>query len=134
MGFKLGRSITLKFEGALEGAEIKLRPSSVNLYLELQKSPMTFEELAELLSANVIEWNLDGLDDQPLQIETKAILANMEKVVLEKIHSEWLQAAGGVTAPLDSPSKDGEEPSKDEESSMNSLMTIPQSPLYPQEN
>jgi hypothetical protein len=136
MGFQLGRGIVLVFEGALEGAEVRLRPTPIAVTLQLQ-GDVSFKEATDLLVEYVTSWNFEGIDGQPLKLAHDDIMANMEVAVLEKVMHEWYKAARGVTTPLESPSKDGEKQSTVEEASTrlnDSLEMIPQTPLYPQAN
>lgn len=109
MGFRLDRTYVLQFEGAMEGAYVKLRATPVGVALELrggESSSLSIQRAAELLAEYVQEWNLDGLDDEPLPVTAEAILAGLEEVVIAKIIVEWYKAAVGVTAPLDPPTED----------------------------
>lgn len=134
MGFKLGRSYDLRFTGAMTGAEVSIRSTPVEVMLRLA-GDITFAESAELLAEYVTDWNLDGLDDQPLKVTTADIMANMEAAVLEKVVREWYKAARGVTAPLDPPSGDGEMPTTPSQgpttSADSSMAEIPQAVMYP---
>jgi len=106
MGFRLDRTYVLRFEGAMEGAYVKLRATPVGVALELrggEGASLSIQRGAELLAEYVIEWNLDGADDQPLPITVDAILGNLEEVLIAKLIVEWYRAAVGVTAPLDPP-------------------------------
>src|ERR1700742_643612 len=108
MGFRLDRSYVLEFEGAMEGAYVKIRATPVRTTLEMrQGGELPIDRAAELLAEYVIEWNLDGADGQPLPVTKEAILAGLEQVVLSKIVIEWYKAAVGLSAPLDPPGADG---------------------------
>lgn len=133
MGFKLGRAIELRFDGAMEGAEVNLRPTSVDVTLELIQD-MALTRAAELLAEYVTGWNFDGVDGQPLPITAEAVLGNMELVVLRKVMAEWTKAATGVSAPLDPPSGDGGQPETGGSTTSvdSSMAEIPQMALYPQ--
>jgi hypothetical protein len=110
MGFRLDRTYVLEFEGAMEGAYVKLGATPVGVTLELrggESGSTSIERAAELLAEYVQEWNLDGRNGEPLPITTEAILNNLERVVVLKILVEWYKAAVGITAPLDPPGADG---------------------------
>ena len=111
MGFRLDRSYRLKFEGtALEGAEVHLRNTSVATLLIVSERN-NYEhsaELAEMLAAHVISWNLEDAAGEPVKLTADAILAAMESAVFDHIMTEWYRAARGITAPLEQPSSDGE--------------------------
>lgn len=106
MGFRIDRTYVLEFEGAMAGAYVKIKSTPVGIALELRNS-LSIDRAVELLVEYVAEWNLDGLDDEPLPITAEAIKANLEEVVVAKILVEWYKAAAGVTAPLDPPGADG---------------------------
>ena len=108
MGFRLDRSYVLEFEGAMEGAYVKIKSTPVGVALEMrQAGDLPIDRAAELLAEYVSDWNLDGPDGKPLPITKEAILADLEQVVLGKIFVEWYKAAVGLTAPLDPPGADG---------------------------
>jgi hypothetical protein len=110
MGFRLDRTYVLEFEGAMEGAYVKLKSTPVGVALEMrggQTDAVGLNRAAELLAEYVQEWNLNGSDGKALPITAEAILADLELVVIGKIMVEWYKAAVGVTAPLDPPGADG---------------------------
>lgn len=108
MGFRLNRTYKLRWPaGDMEGAEITIRATSTNTSMQL-RTVRDVPEMARLLAEHVIEWNLDGPDDQPLPIEASAILDGLEEVVLAEILRHWYRAAVGITAPLDDGSTSGE--------------------------
>src|SRR4051812_12567991 len=104
MGFRLNRTYSLEFEGAMEGAVVKLRSTTAGKVIEMRAADAA--GLAALLADHVLEWNLEDTDGQPLPVTAEAILGGMEEVVLAAIIREWYKAATGVTAPLDGPSTD----------------------------
>ena len=106
MGFRIDRTYVLEFEGAMAGAYVKIRSTPVGVALEL-RSGIAAGRAIELLADYVVEWNLDGPDDQPLPIDPEAIKGGLEESVVAKIIVEWYKAAAGVTAPLDPPGADG---------------------------
>lgn len=106
MGFRLDRKYILEFDGAMAGAEVVIKATSVGTVLKLRDvNEITGQqELAELLATHIEEWNFEDADGQPLPITVEAIMDNIESVVLVRIAREWYKAATGVTAPLDGPS------------------------------
>lgn len=109
MGFRLDRTYVLQFEGAMEGAYVKLRSTPVGVALELRggaSDSLSVQRGAELLAQYVLEWNLDASDGGTLPVTAEAIIGQLEEVVLVKILVEWYKAAAGVTAPLDPPIED----------------------------
>lgn len=105
-GFRLGRTYVLQFEGALEGAEVRIRATPVSVIMRMMGS-LPFPEIADLMVEYVESWNLESPDGDPIKLEQEAILAGLERAVLQKILGEWYKAAAGITAPLDGPSISG---------------------------
>lgn len=109
MGFRLDRSYKLTFEeSALEGAEVRLRSTPVGVMLKFMED-VSFEDAAKLLAEYLIDWNLENAEGQPIETTPEAMMASLEKVVLDRIIREWMRAARGVTAPLEPPSNSGEQ-------------------------
>lgn len=106
MGFRLDRSYVLEFEGAMEGAYVKIKSTPVGVALEM-RAAVPIERAAAMLAEYVQEWNLDGSDGESMPITAEAILGDLEEVIIAKIMVEWYKAAVGVTAPLDPPGADG---------------------------
>jgi len=106
MGFRLNRFYVLEFEGAMEGAYVKIKSTPVGVALEM-RAAVPIERAAEMLAEYIDEWNLDGADGKPLPVTAEAILGGLEEVVIVKLLTEWYKAAVGVTAPLDPPGADG---------------------------
>lgn len=114
MGFRLDRTYRLIFEGALDGAEVHIKATSVGTILELRNITEP-KQIADLLAAHLIGWNLEDADGTPIPTTPEGILS-LEQVVLERIGQEWYKAATGVTAPLDAPNS--------MESSLNNLTEL----------
>lgn len=108
MGFRINRTYVLEFEGALEGLYVKIKSTPISVLMRFQ-SNTTWDETAELLAEYVLEWNYEDEEGKPLAIEKEAILTGMEVPVMVRIAREWAKVAGGITAPLDRPSTDGEQ-------------------------
>lgn len=108
MGFRLNRTYVLRFQGAMEGAEVKIRSTPVAVVMEMME-PVPHARLVELLVEYVQEWNFEDADGNPLPVETQAISRELEEPVLAAVLREWMRAARGVTAPLDVPSTSGEQ-------------------------
>jgi hypothetical protein len=119
MGFRLNRTYVLKFEGAMEGAEVKLRSTSVSTALEL-RAGQEIERTAQMLVDHVIDWNLEDAKGVKLDFTAQALLDELEEPVLAAIIKEWFKAAVGITSPLDAPSTSGE-PSPEESIPMEML-------------
>lgn len=100
MGFRLDRTYVLQFEGAMAGAEVKIRSTSIATMMRIRQV-QELSELAGLLADHLVEWNLEDEKGEPLPTTADAIMSNLEGVVLGRIAREWYRAASGVTAPLD---------------------------------
>lgn len=100
MGFRLDRTYVLVFEGAMEGAEVSIRATSIGTVLKLREITEA-AELAKLLADHLVAWNFEDADGNPLPTTTEAIMENLEGVVIGRIGREWYRAATGVTAPLE---------------------------------
>lgn len=108
MGFRLNRTYALTFEGDLKGAEVHMRSTAVATVMKV-RSGLDLPDLADQLAQHVERWNLDTREGTPLPIDAGAILAELEQPVIIAICRAWLQAATGVTAPLDDGSTSGEQ-------------------------
>jgi hypothetical protein len=106
MGFRLNRTYVLHFEGAMAGAEIKLRSTNVATVMKLRESN-DVAEIVGMLADHVVEWNLEDEKGEPLPFTADAILHELEESMVAAIVREWFKAAIGVTAPLDGPSTSG---------------------------
>ncbi len=108
MGFRLNRTYVLDFSGtALDGLVVKMAATSVATAAEI-RSTGEAPALADLIAANMVEWNYEDADGNPVPVEGAAIAAELEEAVLAAIAREWYKAAVGVTAPLDDASTSGE--------------------------
>lgn len=108
MGFKLGRTYRLVFEGGMAGAEVVFKATPVGVVMQVQGG-LGIEPMSELIAEYVQEWNLETAAGEPLPVTAAAIRKHMEEAVMVKIVREWMKAARGVTAPLDGPSTSGEQ-------------------------
>jgi hypothetical protein len=102
VGFRLDRTYVLEFEGALAGAEVAIKATSVGTVLKL-RDVADAKEVAELLASHLIGWNLEDRDGNPIPTTAEGILDNVEEAILGRIAAEWYKAATGVTSPLDGP-------------------------------
>lgn len=109
MGFKLpAREYVLLFEdSALEGAEVRLKATTVGTMLRLHADSVTLNDEITALCEHVISWNLETSDGVPIKPIPNEVKEHVETAVLRSILLEWMRAARGITAPLDQPSKDG---------------------------
>jgi hypothetical protein len=128
MGYQLGRVYDLRFGGAMDGAEVKIRSTTVGRMLQLRQ--MIEDEdvpgLVDMLTEHLIEWNLEDPAGDPVPMTVEGLLANLEEPVLGVILREWYKAATGVTAPLDGPSTSSG-PSLEESIPMETLSASPAS-------
>ncbi len=108
MGFRLDRTYVLEFEGAMQGAYIKLRATPVGTVMKLRgDATVSTEEYVGLLAEYLLDWNFEDAAGEPLPMTAEAMLAELEQPVIVKIMTEWYKAAVGITAPLDPPGADG---------------------------
>jgi hypothetical protein len=107
MGFRLNRTYSLQFTGSMEGAEVKIRSTSVGDVLRLRATE-TDEATAAMLSDFLVSWNLEDEDGKPLPTTPEGVMS-LEPVVMAAIVREWYKAAVGITAPLDAPSSSGDQ-------------------------
>jgi hypothetical protein len=105
VGFKARRTITLEFEGAMEGAEVTLLAASVDTMLQLRE--LSMDKAADLLAEHLASWNLEDARGAVLPLDADTIRREVEPGMVRQIVSEWYKVAIGVTAPLDPPSDDG---------------------------
>jgi hypothetical protein len=106
MGFRVGRTFTLEFDGTdLDGAEVKFRSASIGALQEIRGAE-GIEEEAALVAPYLVSWNLED-ESGSLPADAKGLLA-LEEPAYRLIVSEWLKATRGVTAPLDHRSSGGE--------------------------
>lgn len=108
MGFKAARrTYVLEFEAGtfMEGAEITIRSTPVATLVRLQDYKLL--EWADELAKHIVKWNLEDADGKTIKITAEDILANLEEPIITAIVMHWVQAAKGLTAPLDPPSSDG---------------------------
>jgi hypothetical protein len=106
-GFPGRRTITLEFEGAMAGAEVTLRAASIEVMLAIREASMA--EAVPFLAEHLLEWNITDRLGHVVEFEEKAILREVEPMILQRIIGEWYKVAVGISAPLDPPSKDGQE-------------------------
>ncbi len=107
MGFRLDRVYNLKFEGAMEGAWVKIRSTPLGVALQLRGGISAFDAVG-LLAQYVVDWNLEDQIGDKIAFTQEAIMNALEEVVVAKILIEWYKAAAGVTAPLDPPGTEGD--------------------------
>lgn len=108
MGFKLGRTYVLQFEGTgLEGAEVKLRSPSIGTLDKLLDEGTDRNGQYQIMLDHLIEWNLETADGDALPGTVEAIVSQMEPAVALLILKHWIRAARGVAAPLEPTFVDG---------------------------
>jgi hypothetical protein len=109
MGFKVGRTFELSFEGTdLDGAEVKLRSASIGTNMELYAPETPVQRECEIIAEHIIAWNLEREDGAPITPNAEGVLS-LEVAVKNLILQEWMKATRGVTAPLDRRSPSGEQ-------------------------
>jgi hypothetical protein len=100
MGFKVGRTFVLEFEGTdLDGAVVKMRSCSVQTILDLRDAEDARGE-SDIFAQHLIDWNLEEEDGTPVEKSAAGFLS-LEVPVRDLIFGEWQKATRGITAPLD---------------------------------
>ena len=107
MGFRMGRTFELSFEGTdLDGAEVRFRSASIGQLEEYLTYDGGVAGEAEIVAGFLISWNLEDENGEPLPATADGLLT-LEEPAYKLILREWLKATRGVTAPLDRRSSDG---------------------------
>lgn len=108
MGYKVGRTFSLEFEGTdLHGAVVKIRSQSIGVLKELISEECTVDREMEILAEHLLSWNLETEDGAEIPA-TVAGVEMLEVAAKNLILREWRHASTGLTAPLDRRSSDGE--------------------------
>lgn len=117
MGFEVGRTFSLEFEGTdAAGAVVKIRSASIAEIRTLRTC--TVDEECEIVAGKVVEWNLtDG--GEPIPVTAAGVL-QLEEPFKNLIINEWLKATRGISVPFDKRS-DGGAPSPTEETAEPSI-------------
>lgn len=115
-------TITIKFgpDHDLHGFEVTVKPASIDLYLNmLQFTEMTegasgqrvvagATNLCELLGAQLLAWNLEDDDGDPILCNVESLREQDTEFVMQLV-AAWFDAVRGVPAPLDSDSPSGDQ-------------------------
>lgn len=124
MGFrKKDKIYVLKFDGELEGLEVRMHGASAGQLIELDsmeyKTAEALTELFLLFGSKLISWNLETEDGTPITFdrdgdetpdEAKArVLKEQDIDFVFDILGAWKNAILGVSAPLGQRSTDGEQ-------------------------
>lgn len=91
----------------LAGAEVRIRATPISVMEELNE--LRFSESIPLLLEYLESWNLEDENGEPIKQTEAAVKESLELPVLKEIVQRWIDAATGVTAPLDPLSRDGRE-------------------------
>jgi hypothetical protein len=125
---KKPKLIELRFPGDPEydGLEVTLRGQSLGGFLELMgigdvdKSALA--DQLERFADNLISWNLEDEDGTPVPTTREVVYAQDQDFML-RLATDWVEALqGGVPAPLEPSSTDGE---------LSAVASIPMEPLSP---
>lgn len=107
MGFKpKQKTYTLAFDGTeYEGMEIVTRGLTTGEYLEISNLQQASDEesmraIADYFVQHIVSWNVEEDDDTPSTITTAKLLS-FDLPMVEAMVAAWMEAAGGVSAPLD---------------------------------
>lgn len=113
MGYKPKKKIyDLKFDDPdMEGLEVKLRGLNTGQMLmadnaRAEGGDELIRELLELYATQLVEWNIEGDDGQPLPLTLDSVLS-LDLDFNMQVIDAWKAAIVGVPAPLDSASPDG---------------------------
>ncbi|MFD5564531.1 hypothetical protein [Kitasatospora griseola] len=119
MGYKpKKKGYRLRFEDPdMDGLVVDVRGLKTGPYLEFQAARATREAggtaaqgatelMLQMFADAIIEWNLDGDDDQPLP-PTMDGLKTLDLDFTMDIINAWMDAINGVSAPLPQTSTDG---------------------------
>jgi len=119
MGFKATKKYHLVFDETtdLEGLDVVVRGISTAQLLRIQKlgtgftaaklDSGAFEEMVGVLSASIVEWNLEDDDDQPVPTTVEGLMSQDPNVIMSII-TAWTSAVGGISAPLGGGSTSGQ--------------------------
>lgn len=114
MGFKAVRNIyKLKFQDELAGLEVQARSVPTGTFLDvaavaaqaerdLSKATALFSEFADAL----ISWNVEDEDGKPVPADLDGV-RSLEFGLAIQIIRAWLDAMGGISAPLEPSSTSG---------------------------
>lgn len=131
MGKRLERRTYVLEFGAgtyLDGAEIRIRSTPIDVVEQLEE--LRYIDAIPLFLEYLEDWNLEDANGEPIKRTEEAVRAALELPVLKLIVSHWINAAVGVTAPLDPPSGDG--PPLPDTDGME--QSIPMEPLSPSQS
>ena len=118
MGYVHKRTYRLRFEDDLDGLVVRMRGLSVDGLLELtelanQAGPdgkgLDMSKVGRLFDAfadGLVEWNLEEEDGTAVPA-TREGVGQQEFGLVFKLVTEWMTAAAGVSAPLDTSSTSG---------------------------
>lgn len=131
----------------MAGVVVRLKGISIKQLLDAQRlaaevadqresgtgvEPGTLEKLFELLSSNIVEWNITEEDTEgpdgptpgaPVPTTLEGVMS-LELDPVVEILTEWLEAVAGVSPPLSENSPAGE-PSEDLSLTMEALLASP---------
>lgn len=109
MGFRPGRVFDLRFEGDMEGAEVKIRSGSIADMNALTTLGTTeIGEVIDIFLKYAVSWNFEHPEDGfPLPLEKEAIEAYVDEATIVPIIRAWWRASTAVPDPLDRKSTNG---------------------------
>lgn len=115
MGYRPKRKIyTLEFDDPdLDGLIVKVRGLNTGQILDIDTAredggDEAIRGLLELLATQIVEWNVEDEEGQPVPATLDGIRAQ-ELAFNMAIIDAWQNAVTGVPAPLEQPSTDGEQ-------------------------
>ena len=115
MGYRRKKTMTLRWvSGEMQGLEVEVRRVSVDTLFDVaatvdkrMASKENFRAAVNELVAFIVGWNYETDDGKPVPVSAETLLAEDADFTMA-IFKAWADALGGVSAPLEQPSPDGE--------------------------
>lgn len=115
MGYTRTKTFDMRFkEGEMAGLEVRCRRVSVGTLFDVgaivdrrKESKEAFAAAVEELAKVIVSWNYEDDDGNPVPISVETLLEEDADFVLGLFRA-WTDALGGVPAPLEQASPDGE--------------------------
>lgn len=115
MGYTRTKTFDMRFkEGEMAGLEVRCRRVSVGTLFDVgaivdrrKESKEAFTAAVEELAKVIVSWNYEDDDGNPVPISAETLLEEDADFILG-LFKAWTDALGGVPAPLEQASPDGE--------------------------
>ena len=112
MGYKPQKKVfRLRFEDE-EYADlvIRVKSATMNDFMELTKldkdKPDDSLKVFALFVRNIVSWNIEDDDDNPLPVTVESLL-DLEPDFVNRLITTWMETTAGVSVPLGKPSNVG---------------------------